>query len=198
MSRCLGGEGRGRRTCHLPPCLCRAGHGGGLDAHHECQHAGRRRRHRQPPRCRQVEQWRLSPGLDHYGADLTAFDDVGAGAQRCQRIGCLDQDQPGRIESEFQKARGVQLTAVPAASLFAYPEHGPAGRAGTDGHHQGKARSGAGVLRRSGEDLMQRMLHQPTPDAVVERIDAERHPRIFADTRLDTVLRQGASKARTE
>lgn len=198
MSRCLGRKRRGGCARHLPPCLCCARHGGGFDPHDERQHARSRRRHRQPPRGREVEQWRLSPGLDHNSADLTAFDDIGAGPQCGQRIGRFDQDQPGRIEPEFRKAGGVKMTAVAAAALFAHPEHGPAGRAGADGGHQGKARRGAGVLRRGGKHLVQGVLHQPAPDAAVERIDAERHPHILTRAQRRAMLRQGMTKARTE
>ena len=99
MAGGIGSKRRRRGSGDPPPRLCRARHRLRIDPQHQCQDTRSRRRHRKPPRGRQIEQRRFSPRFDHDRADLSAFDDVRPRAKDRERIGRIDQNEAVRVKS---------------------------------------------------------------------------------------------------
>ena len=171
---------RGRGP-YAPACLGSTRHRFGIDAQDKRQHPRSCRRHRDPARGGKVEQRSLSPWLDHHGADLAAFDDIGTRAQDRERIGRIDQDELVGIEPKLGKADGVKMPAETRTFILADPDDRMPRSGGAHRDHHRKSGSRAAIVGRGRKHLVQGPVRQTAAEATVDIIDTKRHG-LFVDS----------------
>ncbi len=149
--------------------------GGGCAGHRFCAFAQDKKRDaaflaekRQPAARHQIESAGRAAKLQHHGADMRTGQNIGGGGQRVVGMGCAEQEQIGRVASQFQKACGGQGAILQRLIIRPDPEQGFAFR-GLDGE-AGREAAGPPVAR---EDFMQRPRPQPPAQHGIRRRQAQ-------------------------
>ena len=123
---------------------------------------------RQPPRRRQVEDFRRAPDLDDDRAEGGAAQRLVSGAQCRQCIGRADKEHGFGIAPEFQQPDRVQLALIMRGHILAHPDDLAAPFSRPQRQTQPESAGRRAVAAADCKNLMQRGARQSTVEGAVD------------------------------
>jgi hypothetical protein len=176
------------RRAHDPPGLRRRGHRLRRGSQQQAGDAGGLRRQGQLAAGDEIELARLSPDLEHDGAERIAGQRVGGDPQRGVDVISAHRHQQAGIETEFGQSAHRQRAGFRFAEILAHPEQWPPRRR-PPGKACDKTRRGSTLPAGCREHLVHRAERKAAPQRRIGLAMAERHlaRRIRLAVRLDAL-----------
>lgn len=168
--------GQPKRRCRRNLPAAERGAGGRFAmAQRQHRHPRSHRRQRQPPRRRQVKRRRPAMGRQDNCRHPGARHCIGAGTQKLQCVGRLDQQQPRRIDAEFNEPQSVKPAALASRTVLPHPDNGSR-PAIAQRQQQPERRHRRGIGGRPSIEFVKACRRQPAAQPGIDRRGAKADP----------------------